>query len=804
MQRKARARKRFIKTIKGLKYDRPLAREILDKIQKSNSDYTIFDKWKKNFEFLGFNFETYSANIKKKLRLSFEKIVIYYIYYFTISSILVDLVLNKRKVVNAREWVEKQIFTPFLIANNPQIAEKILVQLGDFQEFVILINEYDILKIVFEEIFPAKIRKTLGEFYTPDWLVELVLRGCNNFEEISIVDPSCGSGTFLVKTLREKFQRKEIQSSKDVLHILDSVLGFDINIIAVQIARLNILTVISEFISDLDNPVTMPVYFTDSIVNPFISETKGLNTFSKENEVQEVVIFSKKGLHMTIPPIKTHTSFPSFELYSILKDRLRSENLDIFQLEFILGSYIAYKHTQRDLAIGNPPWLAWDEINSGYRNILAERWNFLFTQKGWRAKIAAGRVDLSAIFVYSCHTNFVKKSNGKMVFVLPISLFKSKSAAEGFRRFKSPKGVFKPDLVWDFSKLAIFPSASNNAVVTFFESGKKPIYPIKWISYNPKNEKRISPFLQTEEVLSSIVNEEMVAFPISQESQDSSWVSVKKEDIKIIQKLEGNSYYRARGGINTGGANTIFWVEILEEEGDFVKVRNVGKSIRAETKQIEGIIEKKIVHPLIRGRDISRWNYKSELGLITPYNPIKNPKSAIAEKEFSYEFPETYRYLKNFERELRSRKEFIRWGARGPFYELYRIGPYTFAPYKVIWPHTGFTNQMNCCVLSDESERALMDQKVILTAFESQVEAHYFCALLNSDLAFKFLRSYLILDASTHILTHLNIPKFDPESQIHHKLAELSIMCHEVAKNGGDYVVQEKGISNLAKKVWAS
>ena len=789
------SRKRFTNAIKGLKYDRPLAREILSEIQDLNSKTIIVDNWKKNIEFLGFDFETYIKNIKKQSKnVTFEKIVFFYIYYFTISSIIVGLVLKKRKVAIAREWLEKQICTPFFIVKSPEIEKKIEDQLGDFQEYTTLIQEYDILKILFEEIFPLKIRKTFGEFYTPDWLVELILRECKNSEEISVVDPSCGSGTFLIKVLREKIQNKENISPKDIFDILDSVIGFDINIIAVQIARLNILIVISEFIRDFDQPATMPVFFTDSIVNPFF----------KEDGVQKDIIFNKNRISLTIPPIETQDGITSFELYEKLKDRLIHENFNIFQLEFLLGSYLAYQHTQRDLAIGNPPWLAWDEINSGYRSILAERWAFLFTQKGWRAKIAAGRVDLSSIFVYSSHTHFVKNKDGKMVFVLPISLFKSKSAAEGFRRFRSSNGDFKPLFVWDFSKLAIFPSASNNAVVTFFESGKKPKFPIKWVSYNPQAEKRVTPLIKREEFLNKVIIEELVAFPISRKQYDSSWVSVKKEDVNIIQKLEGNSYYRARGGINTGGANTIFWVEILEEEGDYIRIRNVGTSIRAETKQIEGKVEKKIVRPLIRGRDIFRWNYRSELGLITPYDPQKDPKKAIPEETLSEKFPLTYQFLKNFEEELRSRKEYIRWGAREPFYELYRIGPYTFAPYKVIWPHTGFTNQMNCCVLTDESERALMDQKVILTPFESLEEAHYFCALLNSELAFKFLRSYLILDASTHILTHLNIPQFDPESPIHHKLAELSMMCHETARNGGDYTQQEIKISNLAKKVWTS
>jgi len=61
---------------------------------------------------------------------------------------------------------------------------------------------------------PKKIRHDLGEYYTPDWLAELVLNEVGwtveTFEKIAqekgvlapldlrLLDPACGSGTFLV------------------------------------------------------------------------------------------------------------------------------------------------------------------------------------------------------------------------------------------------------------------------------------------------------------------------------------------------------------------------------------------------------------------------------------------------------------------------------------------------------------------------------------------------------------------------------------------------------------------------------
>ena len=66
------------------------------------------------------------------------------------------------------------------------------------------INE-DVLKELYQEIVDPEIRKQLGEFYTPDWLAEdMVVKTLDDKPESSILDPSCGSGTFLFKSIRYK------------------------------------------------------------------------------------------------------------------------------------------------------------------------------------------------------------------------------------------------------------------------------------------------------------------------------------------------------------------------------------------------------------------------------------------------------------------------------------------------------------------------------------------------------------------------------------------------------------------------
>jgi len=89
----------------------------------------------------------------------------------------------------------------------------------------------DVFRILYEFLVEPKVRRELGEYYTPLWLVEMMLNEFNVKDRI-ILDPFCGSGTFLVKA----FYRK-VNEGEDPDKALGEVVGFDINPLAVAVAR---------------------------------------------------------------------------------------------------------------------------------------------------------------------------------------------------------------------------------------------------------------------------------------------------------------------------------------------------------------------------------------------------------------------------------------------------------------------------------------------------------------------------------------------------------------------------------------
>ena len=75
----------------------------------------------------------------------------------------------------------------------------------------------DVLRPLYEQFVDERDRKAFGEFYTPDWLAEFIVREiCDDawcetavakalaarqqgvdLEGVGVLDPTCGSGTFL-------------------------------------------------------------------------------------------------------------------------------------------------------------------------------------------------------------------------------------------------------------------------------------------------------------------------------------------------------------------------------------------------------------------------------------------------------------------------------------------------------------------------------------------------------------------------------------------------------------------------------
>lgn len=124
----------------------------------------------------------------------------------------------------------------------------------------------DLLKRLYQYLVPKRIRHDLGEYYTPDWLAELVISevGYDGNLDKRILDPACGSGTFLVLAIKRarQYALDHFKDETETLEgILKNIVGFDLNPLAVLAARTNYLIALGKLLKYKRGEIEIPVYF---------------------------------------------------------------------------------------------------------------------------------------------------------------------------------------------------------------------------------------------------------------------------------------------------------------------------------------------------------------------------------------------------------------------------------------------------------------------------------------------------------------------------------------------------------------
>lgn len=171
-----------------------------------------------------------------------------------------------------RNFLEADFFGWYIGAWNADIEEAVRSfarALAEYEPATATLNPEatrDLLKKLYQYLVPRELRHDLGEYYTPDWLAELVLNevGYKGNPAERLLDPACGSGTFLVLAIRRALDAKEslawrTRERELVAQILENIVGFDLNPLAVIAARTNYLLALGPLARHLAGK-DIPVY----------------------------------------------------------------------------------------------------------------------------------------------------------------------------------------------------------------------------------------------------------------------------------------------------------------------------------------------------------------------------------------------------------------------------------------------------------------------------------------------------------------------------------------------------------------
>jgi methylase of polypeptide subunit release factors len=693
----------------------------------------------------------------------------------------------------------------------------------------------DLFKRLYQNLVPKKIRHDLGEYYTPDWLAELVLNEVGftveNFEKIAkekgveasldlkLLDPTCGSGTFLILAIKriKEYALEHFLEDKALGKVVKNIVGFDLNPLAVMASRANYLLALGELIRTATMHVELPVYFADSILAERNSTYAGVEytlkttpeTFSVPVAVVQKGIFGKA---LTLIEECVHHGYSQREFKERATRELRvlEENeilalsnlfVQMLKLEkagknkiwtrVLKNSFAPLFMGKFDYVVGNPPWINWESLPEDYRNATISLWE----KYGLKARATAEqfelgkmRRDISMLFVYVCAARYLEK-DGFLGFLITQMVFKTKGA-EVFRRFNLPDGSMplKVLKVHDMVTLKPFEGAANMTSMIILQKGKHNKYPVPYTLWQ-KEERCDATNLTLDEAFRLCSEKELVAVPIDDKDRTSTWLTAIPSAVSLFNKVTGESAYKAYAGVYTGGTNGVYWVKIMKKSADDLIIENLYDCGKKKLPKEIALLEKDLLYGLIRSGDIKRWTPQPQYYIILPHTE-QTDWQAISESKMKVDFPKTYSYFTKFKKILLKRSAYTLLRKGHPFYIMVDIHKHSFAPFKVAWKRMG--SEIEAAVLSPINDsyigkKPLIPQETIsFISLENPEEAHYLCAILNSAEVNTLVKSFSQVGgksfATPSILEQIKIPKFDAKNKFHVRLAGLSKEAHELAK----------------------
>lgn len=705
----------------------------------------------------------------------------------------------------------------------------------------------DLLKKLYQYLIPREIRHDLGEYYTPDWLAELVLDevGYKGQPKLRVLDPACGSGTFLVLAIRrarEAAEERFDEPSETAEQILTSIMGFDLNPLAVIAARTNYLLALGTLVRH-KRPLEIPVYLCDSILTPSTYDAQKERTFEAWGEpyvVPSVVgdfriprdFATKERLETLMRLLEDCVTVQGHDADSFLQrvtrevgptdenssrilgdlfrqvTKLESEGRNGIWARLLKNRFAPVFVGKVDLVVGNPPWVNWESLSDEYRAATRALWQRygLFSLKGQAARLGGGKKDLSMLMLYVAADNYLK-DDGRLGFVITQTVFKTKGAGDGFRRFRLGDGaLLGVKRALDLVTLQPFEGATNRTAVLVLEKGQETTYPVPYVVWRKVKAGRPPIDATLKDVSERTTTVELAAQPVEAAKTTSPWITASQGVLLALNKVLGKSPYIAHAGACTW-ANGVYWLRILDRRPDgLLLVENLNEEGKLDIPRVQAPIEPDLVYPLLRGRDVGRSRALPSAWILMVQDPQK--RTGYDESWLKVHLPHTYAYLSRFEPLLRRRSGYLKYfdPTRDPFYSMYDVGDYTLAPYKVVWRGEVAPTLITAVCGPVRELTVVPDQTAYFCSIGELNEAHFVCALLDSLPVRALYAAHRYKHVSMDFVKRVAIPVFDPNSRIHQTLSSLSQRAHELASTPPKETVRPQEVAAeidlLAASLW--
>ena len=314
--------------------------------------------------------------------------------------------------------------------------------------------EADVLKILYESLVDPDERHDLGEYYTPDWLAaRIVATAVDSPLQQRVLDPACGSGTFLFHAVRRLIAAGRAvgwPGPRILQACAEKVRGLDVHPVAVTLARVTWLLALGDLVTDRPAKLTVPVFLGDAmqwnlrqyvggadVLVPVPGEERPLQIpagFAEDQAVFEQGLDAlNQGLADGATPESVGRALRRIEgaaaadadalagTFGHLQALYRAGRNGIWTFVFrnlVRPVWLSRPEQRADVLVGNPPWIVYRHLSAEMKERLREA---LRAYELWVGGNLATQQDMCALFWARGAERYLGPG-GRLAFVLPYAV----------------------------------------------------------------------------------------------------------------------------------------------------------------------------------------------------------------------------------------------------------------------------------------------------------------------------------------------------------------------------------------------
>ncbi|MGE0668786.1 MAG: N-6 DNA methylase [Sphingomonadales bacterium] len=666
--------------------------------------------------------------------------------------------------------------------------------------------EVDVLKSLYESLVDPDERHDLGEYYTPDWLAARVIAAAIDRPlEQRVLDPSCGSGTFLFHALRrliEAGRAANLPPAEIVAACADRVFGVDVHPVAVALARVTWLLALGDLTRDRPPTLSVPVFMGDSMqwsLRPLGASAevlvdvpgdpplripaglasdqrlfehaldelnRGLDSLSEPATVQDAI--TRAGADPADAAVLAETFAQLKELYLAGRNHIWT-----FILRNLLRPvWLAHPDHRVDVLVGNPPWIVYRHLSAAMKDRLRDA---LQSYNLWVGGSLATHQDMCALFWARGAERYLREG-GRLALVLPYAVLNAPVFAamrDGtMRRAKvGITGGWGLERVWPIFG-AQSGSSTTSTCVLFGErdmEGPPPAQIDRWVGELPRRD-------ATEAEAAIALEHVRTAWP------------------RPRTLISASPYRRRFRQGATFNPRRFFLVEHatsgrLQSRRDAPRVRgrvgNLDNAPWTTVEPPEGPVERIFLRPVALGESIAPFRI---LGLATGVVPVQSGKVLDSSSADAHGHRGLGAWLRDAENKW---NEHSNKNANGtPRVSLEQslnhlqklTAQTTRSPIRIVYPASG--TRLSACWLADDD--IVVDKNAYWSAANSLDEAAYVTAILNTQMVLDRVRDLQPVGQRDprhfdNLVWTLPIPEFDASESLHADLAAAALHAANVA-----------------------